>query len=1129
MSNDLFQLITVTRVLPDGVFLAEALGYPEISALGDREQKWRACLQAKTKQILEDADLAPALTLHGRRLAAPVEVSSLDLTFSPPRRVPDWEQPLEVRIHYVHWSLDDLFHAFVPGLDVRVFATRASLLVDRVEAHVRLLLAARSRHLDLRHLAELARVSQLQIGGLEVTANRKTPKQIAAAGDAAEEKSSALEKLAEELPPFIPKPGEAGKTKPAQADGQNQAIGAAEAAYELETELQQLADALASSHRRSILIVGPPGCGKTSLVRELARRRKEFGFGQTAFWSTSGARLMTGPIGFGMWQERCQQMCREISKAKSILHLNNLGELLEVGKASRGQQSAGSFIRPWIARGEVLAIAECTPEQIGVIERNEPHLLGAFQQFVLAERTPEQTREILSRVLAAAPGGGVQERENVRALRVGEEERRSGSSALPEMESRVVRNERALARLHQLHQRYATYSANPGRPLRFLKNLLADRFPDKQLDEAQVIDAFSRETGLPRVLLDDEMPLDPAAANDWFARRVIGQPDAAEHVVNLLLMIKARLARPRKPLGSFLFIGPTGTGKTEMAKALAAYLFGDPGRLVRFDMNEFGDSLSVQRLIGGAGTGSEGLLTARIREQPFSVVLLDEFEKADPAFFDLLLQILGEGRLTDAEGRVADFCNNVIVMTSNLGAEAFQRGRAGFQPAGRQAAESQSYFAEAVRKFLRPEIYNRIDAIVPFHALSPEIVRSIAQRHLELLRQRDGIRLRPIEWQMQEPVAEHLASTGYSHRYGARPLKRALEQQLLVPLAEELNRYQEATLLKVQIGMAGGRIHIQAGAQGQNESAPPTPAEDPLAQEIVTLRRRIVRLEHCVATSKLEDEVVMLESLERRLKAMGLKPQQLQARVANLPKLRECLAAVSKLSGRARNLETESLGILYQRQSLDAVIIQPELYALNVELQRLKRDVFRRQHKLPDDCVLAFYSEHQETLMEFALAYHQLGAGAGKIVGLDYFTPPPGGRSAATKLLRKTPEKPENFFKSPPEKLVGIIMHLRGEFFESRFQPEAGLHFIREKKIEYTCLIESGSPPFGTYEPPAEIDRPGTIAKCGAPPARVFDREKNTVSDGVLGRRPWVGAGLREPVEELTAQRLELLIERATQ
>src|SRR6185436_19571465 len=209
--------------------------------------------------------------------------------------------------------------------------------------------------------------------------------------------------------------------------------------------------------------------------------------------------------------------------------------------------------------------------------------------------------------------------------------------------------------------------------------------------------------------LDDRVPLRLAETRDWFTGRVIGQPEAVNRALDLLATIKARLARPRKPLASFLFIGPTGVGKTEMAKELAEFLFGDAARLARFDLNEFSDPISVQRLIGGpASRDSEGLLTARVREQPFSVILLDEFEKADPAFFDLLLQILGDGRLTDAAGRVADFCNSVIVMTSNLGAQGFQRGSPGFHAEGRMTPDAQEHFTGALQKFLRPEIFNRL-------------------------------------------------------------------------------------------------------------------------------------------------------------------------------------------------------------------------------------------------------------------------------------------------------------------------------------------------------------------------------------------------------------------------------------
>jgi ATP-dependent Clp protease ATP-binding subunit ClpC len=1095
MSHEVFQLATVTRVFADEVELAEALGFPEISALDDGERKWRSCLQAKAKTVLEDAALSRAISLHRRKLRAVVSVESLELQFEPPRRSVDWEQPLALRIHFVQWVEEELYHAFVPGLGVHVFATRASLLPERVEAHVRLLLAGRGRQLTLRRLAELARVTELRLGQLEVVANRKTPKQIAMAGEATEEKKSVLDKLAEELPPLLPRVGETTKSP-------SSASPATPAAFELDAELQQLAEALAGPHRRSVLVVGPPGCGKTALVRELARRRRDFGFGHTPFWSTSGARLMTGPIGFGMWQERCQELCREVSKLQAILHLNNLGELLEVGKASRGEQSVGSFLRPWIARGEVLALAECTPEQVSAIERDEPHLLGAFQQFVLPERTPEQTHAILGQVLAAAAG------------------KEAKDSAT---------NQTALTRLHQLHQRYATYSANPGRPLRFLKNLLADRFPEKQLDEAQIIAAFSRETGLPAVLLDDEVVLELEATSEWFAKRVIGQPDAVERVVDLLVLIKARLARPRKPLASFLFIGPTGTGKTEMAKSLAGFLFGDPARLARFDLNEFSDPVSVQRLIGGPATGNaEGLLTARIREQPFSVVLLDEFEKADPSFFDLLLQILGEGRLTDAAGRVADFCNSVIVMTSNLGAEGFQRGPTGFRPDGAAAVEAQSHFAEAVRKFLRPEIYNRLDAIVPFHALTPNIVLAIARRHLDLLRQRDGVRLRSIEWQMQPEVADHLAASGYNARYGARPLKRAIERELLVPLAEALNQYQNSTVLKVIVGVAAGRIHLQVRAQSDDQSREQTQVSHQLAEQIVLHRRRIGQLVRCVATSKIEDEVAMLESLERRLKAANWKTPQLQVRLAKLPKLRDCLQAVNKLFQNALHLEAEALGLFYQREPLESGLFTPELEALEVELRKLKREVFRQQQEQPDEVVLAFYSEHRETLLEFARAYHGLGGDLGGVLALDYFLPPPGGRSTATKLLRETPKKLETFFVSPPEKLIGIVMHLRGDLFGPRFQPEAGLHVSKEKKGERVCLIESAATSFAAYEPPAGIDRQGAIAGRDAAVCRTFEREKNTVEDSLLGERPWTSMGVQRCVAELTEQRLNLAIELAT-
>ena len=1103
MSNEVFQIFTLTRALGENVELTEPLAFPEISAVDDTERKRQTCLRAKAKAILEDAELSPALTLHRRRIVAEVELDSIDMVFEPPRRSPDWQEPVTVRVHFARWVEDDLHHAFVPVLGVHVFATRTSLLAERVREHVRLVLAGLRKQVSLSQLAELARVQGLALDRVEVAASRKTPRQIATSGAPAHEKQSMLEKMAEELPPRLgARPADiCEREKPPKTES----AAVAQIAFGMEAELDSLAQALNGPHRRSVLLVGPPGCGKTALVRELARRRKEFEMGHTPFWSTSGARLMMGPIGFGMWQERCQQLCRDVAKFNAVLHLGNLDELVNVGKASRGQQSVGSFLRPWIARREVIAIAECSQEQLGAIERDEPHLLAAFQQVAVPERTPEQTRAILGQVFEVSVGKAP---ENPTACQA------------------------ALDQLHRLHLRYATYSASPGRPLRFLKNLLADVFPEKAITESGVTGAFSRETGLPLMLLDDRIPLDLEETRNWFAGRVIGQAEAVDRVLDLLAMVKARMARPGKPLASFLFIGPTGTGKTEMAKALAEFLFGDSARLARFDLNEFSEPLSVQRLIGGPAAGTaEGLLTARVREQPFSVLLLDEFEKADPSFFDLLLQILGDGRLTDAAGRVADFCNSVIVMTSNLGARDFQRGPAGFRE-GQPAAELHEHFASAVKKFLRPETFNRLDAVVPFNGLTREVVLTIAQRHLEAIQRRDGIRLRPVQCEIKSEVADCLAKLGYDVRYGARPLKRAIERELLVPLAEALNAYGKQTPLSVQIGMAEGRIKVHVRAHEEKDESAARRGmiqqADELAKNITGERRLIGRLQRCAATSKIEDEVTLLESLERRLTTAKWKNAGLQARLARLPKLHECLKSLQGLAERVRQLETDALGIVYSRELLDHALFAPRLDVLEKERLGLLREVFRTQFEHPDDVVLAFYGEHRETLFEMASAYWKVGGDLGEAVALDYFIPPPGSRSAQTKLLRETPKKVDEFFLSPPEKVIGIVMHLRGDLFLPRFQREAGLLAFRQKKEEQLCMVETGGPPFSNYEPPKGIERQGALKEKGVQTIRFFDRDKDSVRDSVLGDRPWTSAGFVRVLTTITEERLQRLMDAMT-
>lgn len=1106
MGSEAFNLITVARVFVGEIELAEALGFPEISALGETERQWQTVLQAKSKALLEDSNLSPALSLHRRRLIVQPELSEIEISLHPPTRSPAWQEPVSLRLPIVRWvESSDLYQAYVPALRALIFAPREDLLEQRIKAHVRLLLMGRRKKLGLGDLAELTRSQFLKLGNLPLTARIPTPKEISAGQGGEHDKHSMLETLAEELPPQVASlQAKNAISKAAQEGSSYPAL-----AWEVESELEKLSEALGSSHGRSILLIGPSGCGKTALVRELARRRRDFALAHTPFWTTSGARLMTGPIGFGMWQDRCQKLCQETAKTGAILHLGNLAELLEVGKASRGQQSVGSFLRPWIARGEILCIAECTPEQIGLIERNDPHLLASFLQIQVPERTPAQTRKILGLLFETAPG-------------------KAPSDSL------LAESTKALDRLHQLHSRYALYSANPGRPIRFLKNLLADHFPNKALTEAEVTAAFSRETGLPSVLLDDRIPLDLDKTKDWFSGRLMGQPEAIAQVIDLLAVIKARLARPRKPLASLLFIGPTGTGKTELAKALAEFLFGDVARMARFDLNQFNDPAALQRLIGGPLAGSaEGLLTARVREQPFSVLLLDEFEKADPAFFDLLLQILGDGRLTDGQGRVADFCNCVIVMTSNLGAQGFQRGPSGFRADAAATPEAREHFTEEARKFLRPEIFNRIDAVLPFQPLTPEVVLNIARRQIELLKQRDGFRLRSMDLAVHPGVAEHLAQKGYDIRYGARPLKRAIERELLAPLAEAVGRYAENVAITAQVGIEKARIrievravHVPGASQGADRAAA---VRSQLSEAIASQRRLIARLNRCSATSQLENQITIAESLARRLAKSKWKSLEQQKRLARLPGMKDCLAGIETLHQRARNLATEALSEFYQGTDLETTAFVARLEELKSERHRLSRELFRLRFEKPDEILLAIYSENRSALLELGMAYFTAGKDLGQAVAVDFLLPPAAGRSRASRAVRQTPKKPQQPFESVPEKVVGLVMDLRGDLFYPRFEQEAGLHIIKEKKTETLCLVETRNMLFADYQPPEGIERQGGIKAKDAPFCRSYDREAAEVEDSKSGTLPWRLTSIAQLLQTLTEQRLHNSIETVTE
>lgn len=577
--------------------------------------------------------------------------------------------------------------------------------------------------------------------------------------------------------------------------------------YRRDQYVTDIMNALLSPRNNSVLLIGAAEVGKTALVHEVVRRiaRKECpeALYDREVWMLTPDRLIAGAQFIGTWEERINDIANECRQKQHILYVEDLPGLLEVGRWSKSDTNIGMALKPHIASGEVIVIGETSPERLTMGMSVGSSFINLFRTMQVEPMPEDESLAVLTQV--------ARDLEREHDLRI---------------------DPGALDSALQLSRRFLPYRSLPGKAVRLLEESVSEasktrppqphsetpysllrRVSRLTVERRQVIGTFSRTSGLPEFVINDETRLDMADVEKFFRERLIGQDQALAAMMNLIATVKAGLNDPKKPLGTFLFIGPTGVGKTEMAKTLASYLFGDSNRLIRFDMSEYNGVDGASRLIGAFN--NEGELTRRVREQPFCVVLLDEFEKADPRIYDIFLQVLGEGRLTDARGRTTSFQNAILIMTSNLGAGQRQTRTLGFGQAVSADDEQagltlDAHYRQQVENYFRPEFVNRIDQIVTFRPLTQKALRQIAGRELDEILRRDGILRRNIIVEIDDSVISLVLENGYSPVYGARPLKREIERLVVAPLARTLAQRNHNQQHLLRVGMDGPQLQIRS-------------------------------------------------------------------------------------------------------------------------------------------------------------------------------------------------------------------------------------------------------------------------------------------------------------------------------
>lgn len=551
--------------------------------------------------------------------------------------------------------------------------------------------------------------------------------------------------------------------------------------YERDDLTKEMESALENIHLGSILLEGTPGSGKSLAIQHALQNWGMENQDYKLYTISASNFIKKIQKHHFAWQTGIIELGQKLNNKPVIVYFQDLYSFFNIGKYENYNISVGAFLAPYIQRGDIRIITEITLEERSKIEAVNPNYLNYFQLVKVPKLSEKKLEDLMQ--------------EKIQELNTDKDIHISSDVSATAL---------------RLSQRFFPYEGIPKMPIKIIQNALfyyqsksTDKTEQISLDSNKILEAFCYQNQINPAVLNPNIN-DIKQVGAFFKQRLFGQPKAVDFILDITNLIKTDLSRPGKPISNLLFVGSSGVGKTQLAKLLSKHLFVKKEQFIRFDMSEYSNYGDAQRLLRSEESGRFTLVSA-IKRYPFSLLLFDEIEKAHEDVFDLLLQILGAGRLTDDKGKTINFCSSLIIMTSNIGAENLFRNYINLGTQGQDEHFEQNLISQVTKHF-RPEFINRIDAIIPFKPLDQEVTRKIVEKEINDLQTRMGFEEGRLKLHPSKEAIDFLAELGFNKEFGARHIQRTIRDQLLIPLSTALLEISKDYSYDVQIRVRKNKL-----------------------------------------------------------------------------------------------------------------------------------------------------------------------------------------------------------------------------------------------------------------------------------------------------------------------------------